>query len=252
MGIKLISNDTVAPWNSKVVPPVTRGLEAWFTFDTDASRFTLNRAIGKANASMAGNPQAFATHGRFKGNTDFLATQVKDSDQITLLAVARAVVTPTGDDDGVCVVGTYAGFSAVPELPGYAGGTSLLLRQPLGVAAGSPRSSGGVPSTAEVVGPNSGGAPTTWRLLAMRTKSGDVTKVFDLTNNLSASGSNTSQRPFINGVFRIGSPVSASTKFTGSSDISAVAIYSTYLTDAEINAVATAMRKRMARLGVAV
>lgn len=252
MGVKIIANDTVAPWNSKVVPPVTRGLEAWFTFDTDAARFAVNRAIGKPSAAVVGTPVAFAGYGRFKGNADYLVTQVKDADAITLFAVVRAVVGPTGDDDGVCVVSTYAGFSAVPELPGYAGGTSLLLRSALGMSAGSPRSSGGVPTVAEIVGTNSAGVPTTWRLLAMRAKSGDVTKVFDLTNNLTVSGANTSQRPFINGVFRIGSPASAATKFMGSSDISAVAIYSAYLSDTEVAAVAGAMRKRMVRLGITV
>ena len=35
MGLKLISKGSVAPWNSTVIPAVTRGLEGWFTFDTD-------------------------------------------------------------------------------------------------------------------------------------------------------------------------------------------------------------------------
>jgi hypothetical protein len=48
-------------------------------------------------------------------------------------------------------------------------------------------------------------------------------------------------------VFQIGS---GSAAFGGEVDISAVAIYSRVLNDTELNEVATAMRKRMLRLGI--
>ncbi len=124
MGIKLIAKDTVAPWNSKVIPPVTRGLEGWFTFDTDASRFSRNRAINKPDAEVTGSPVAFATHGRFKGLVNFLKTQIPDSTEMIIMVIGKAVSTPPtapgGGPDSPFYAGGFTGNSVDPTVPGLA------------------------------------------------------------------------------------------------------------------------------------
>lgn len=247
MGIKLISNDTVAPWYAKVVPPVTRGLEGWFTFDTDVARFSLNRVIGKSNGSIIGSPVAYPTHGRFKGNTNFLLTPIKDSDEVTLYAVVKALVAPTSNADGVAPIASYSGTSVTPEIPGSSGGSNIFLRANSVVSAGMARSPGGVYNL-ELLN-LVGGSPLSWRLLVAKSKTGDFTKVFDLTNNVSITGTDVTKRPLNDQFFRIGS---ASRDYAGESDISAAAIYTAYHSDAEIAAVAGAIRKRMLRLGIIV
>lgn len=247
MGLKMIANDTLAPWNTKVVPPVTRGLEAWFTFDTDASRFGFNRAIGKPNGTIIGAPTAFATHGRFKGNTNYILTQARDTDEVTLFAVVRALVAPTSNADGVTPVSTYRGNSVTPEFPGSSGGANIFLRANSVISAGISRSTNGAYDL-EMVNAV-GGSPTTWRLLCAKAKSGSPSKIMDLTNSVSMTGTNLTKRILSDLMFRIGS---STVDYLGESDISAVAIYSSYLTDSEINDVSLAMRKRMSRLGISV
>lgn len=247
MGLKMIANDTLAPWNTKVVPPVTRGLEAWFTFDTDASRFGFNRAIGKPNGTIIGAPTAFATHGRFKGNTNYILTQARDTDEVTLFAVVRALVAPTSNADGVAPVSSYRGTSVTPEFPGSSGGSSIFLRANSVISSGMSRSTSGAYNL-ELVNAV-GGAPTSWRLLCARSKTGSASKIMDLTNSVSNIGTDVTKRVLCDQMFRIGS---GTVDYNGESDISAAAIYSSYLTDAEIDQVASSIRRRMQRLGISV
>ena len=137
MGILLISKDTVAPWNTKVIAPVTRGLEAWFTFDTDAARFGFNRAPGKPDGRIVGAPQAYATHGRFKSLVNFVQTEVLDSAKVTIIAVGRSPIAipdpiPSPDPRPV-YASTFSGPSITPGITGnstgvtlYPGGAALL------------------------------------------------------------------------------------------------------------------------------
>lgn len=248
MGIKLISNDSIAPWNSKVVPPVTRGLEGWFTFDTDVSRFPFNRAIGKANATILGAPVAFPTHGRFKGMTNFIRTSIPETDEFTFVVVGKALAVPTGNVDGVALVSSYLGDPVAPGVTGYPPGASLFLRGTVGGTGAASRSDGANASVSDMIGLASG-SPTAWRILACSGKSGEATKVYDLTNNTSAVGTDVRPRVLNNRMAQIGS---AYKDFLGESDISVVAIFSKVLTKAEIDATGAIMRVRMLRLGIVV
>jgi len=252
MGIKLIAKDTVAPWNSKVIPPVTRGLEGWFTFDTDASRFSRNRAINKPDAEVTGAPVAFATHGRFKGLVNFLKTQIPDSTEMTIMVIGKAVSTPPsapgGGPDSPFYAGSFIGNSVDPTIPGAGYGVSLYH-----AASDSISGTAGRLNTAGT-GPTSGSAnlsgetPTNWALRAVRV-SASLTQALNLTRNTVAASSAVTRRILSDSVVRIGG---ASSTFGGEVDISAVAIYSVALTDAEMALVAEAMRKRTTRLGISV
>lgn len=247
MGLKLIANDVLSPWHTKVVPPVTRGLEGWFTFDSDASRFSFNRAIGKSDAAVVGAPVAYATHGRFKGLTSYLQTAIEETDEQTLIVVGKSVVAPTGAADGAFYVGNYQGNSKSPGYTGAAFGTSIFHSASTAVTGGSSRDngSGGI-SSAQVL---LTGTPTTWAIRAVRTKSGVPTDVYNLTAGTKASSSSALARVIADTKHRIGS---ATGSFSGEVDISSVAIFSKYLAEDELFQLASVMRKRMARLGISV
>jgi hypothetical protein len=248
MGIKLIADGTVAPWTSKVVPPVTRGLEAWFTFDTDTSRFGFNRAIGKENAVLVGAPTAFPTHGRFKGLSNYLQTPIVETDEQTLIVVGKLVTTPVDNATSALLVGNYIGTSVTPGLTGAAAGVSIYFpTASLTAQVGRSNGSGGI--AGDIVAMSAMTPATSWAIRALRTKSGQVTKLYDLTANITKEGVSTASRGLSNTKFRVGSGTSG---LSGESDISAAAIYSKCLTDEEIELVAAVMRKRMARLGVTV
>ncbi|WP_410480679.1 hypothetical protein ACJ70E_15795 [Pseudomonas plecoglossicida] len=247
MGIKLIAKDTIAPWDSKVVPPVTRGLQAWFTFDTDAARFSLNRAIGKPNADVVGAPVAYATHGRFKGLANYLKTQVPETAEMTIVAVGRLVSLPTGSANGAMLVSNFSGNAVTPGYTGTATGVSLYSDGANFKGTGCRDNGSGGMDTATAT--DATDTPTDWAIRAVRTQPSAINKYFNLTKGTSATNASVRARVLSDSMFRIGS---ATGNFAGEADISAVAIYSVALTDDEIRQVADAMRKRMTRLGISV
>ena len=244
----ILSQGTAPAPNQFVVPPIARNLEAWFTFDTDSGSFGRNRVRNKNNAQVVGSPVAYPTHGRFKGGLNYLITDIADSDEVTIMVVGRAVASPTGAPDGVLFAGGYVGTSQTPGITGGAGGGNLYASNATNITASAARNNGSGTATAGSV--SVVGTPVTnWALRAMRAKTGDVTKVFDLTAGVSAVGTSVLQRALSNTKIRIGG---ATTDFTGESDISVVGIWKTYLTDDEIAQNAALMRYRMQRLGIAV
>jgi hypothetical protein len=253
MGIKLIANGVTSAWNTKVVPPVTRGLEAWFTLDTESSRFFLNRAIGKVNAAMIGAPAAYATHGRFKSLTSYLQTQVPESTEMTIVVVGKAVAaipagaSAFGDANTPAYVANGSGAAVTPGYSGNTVGVSLHHVAPTALTTFTPRDNGsGSPGSGVLT--LSADTPTDWGIRALRiTASGQAN--FNLTKGIKVENSGQNARILNGNLFRIGSAVSG---FAAEVDISAVAIYSVALTDSEIAQVADVMRKRMVRLGITV
>ncbi|MGO2450867.1 hypothetical protein [Pseudomonas taetrolens] len=251
MGILLISKDTVAPWNTKVIAPVTRGLEAWFTFDTDASRFGFNRAPNKPDASIVGTPIAFPTHGRFTSLSNFIQTQVMDSAKVTIIAVGRSPVpiadpAPTPDTRPI-YASTFSGPSITPGITGNSTGVTLYPSAAASLASAAARSngSGGVTvgtTTAE-------DDPTSWGIRVLRASDTEGTLVQNITRGTKTIGSVVTQRALNANKFRIGSALS---QFLGEIDISSIAIYSEALTDEEIALIADRKRIRMQRLGIPV
>lgn len=251
MGTMVVSKGTVAGWKSKVIPPVTRGLEAWFTFDTDASRFYYNRAPGRPDARIVGSPVAFPTHGRFTSLVDYLQTEVVDTANVTIIAVCRSPVAlpeplPTPDPRPV-YASTFSGPSITPGITGTSFGVTLSNSGAalLNATAARSNGSGGV-TTGQI---NVADNPTEWGIRVLRTSSAEGTMIENLTRGSKAIGTALTQRALTANKFRIGSSISS---FTGVSDISALSIHSEALTDAEIAALASLMRGRMQRLGISV
>jgi hypothetical protein len=252
MGTQIVAADTVGPWNTKVIPAVTRGLEAWFTFDTDASRFGFNRAPYKPNAQIVGTPVAFATHGRFKALSNYLITQVMDSASATIIAVGRSPVVlpdpmPVPDPRPV-YASTFSGPSITPGITGTSFGVTLSNSTTALLNSTSARNngSGGV-TTGQV---NAADTPQNWGIRVLRTSDAAGTMAQNITQGTKVVGTTLTQRALTANPFRIGSAIS---NFTGGEvDISSIAIYSVDLTDDEIAKVASQMRVRMQRLGITV
>lgn len=255
MGSTITAPGVTAPWNAKVRPPVSRGLEAWFTFDTDPTRFSFNRAVGKGDAIITGAPQAFTTHGRFKGMTNFLQTQVSETADQTIIVIGKAAAPipegalAVGDANTPYYVGNRYGASIPAGYTGVALGTSLYHRNPTTLtstggrlnSAGTNADIGAVDLAADV--------PTDWGIRAIRVAASGVNIVQNITRGIRRDGTLATSRILSDAKHRIGS---ATTSFGAEVDISAVAIYSAFLSDLELSQVVASMRKRMSRLGIAV
>lgn len=248
MGVQLVALNTTAPWYTKVAPPVTRGLEGWFTLDTDMQRFSLNRAPGKPDATIVGAPSAFAAFGRFKGNINYLQTQIPDTDEVTVIVVGKSTSPLIVGGDSAFLVGAHSGPVITPGFTGNGSGASVFLDHPTLSKSIATRSNGSGGTTTG--GVSLTGTPTnTWALRSIRAKSGVATVFVDHTANITVAGVDLNPRVLTSNNYRIGS---ATAGFPGESDISFVAIHSATLTDIELAAQVAVIRKRMARLGISV
>lgn len=250
MGTKITSVGTRAPWNSRILPPVTRNLEFWSDADTEVRRAAFNRAMGKANGALTGLPIAAATHVSMSPTTGFVATGVQESIELTVFVLARA----QNPAIGTMFVGSFSSPVNNALAPGYAGtsfGMSIY-----GTATGSvtfaacrDNGTGGMTSAgASLAGARSSDQ---WAIRVLRV-SANKTTAYDKTAGVSADNANTNQRAPATEPVRIGSPVGSASQasYPGTSDVSQAIFYSTALTDVEIDQVVEMMRKRAARLGI--
>lgn len=248
MGLKLTSPGSLAPWYTKVIPPVTRNLEGWFCFDTSLERIGFNRAPGKGNAKLVGNPTIFPTHARFKGGNNFLETLISETAKFTVLVVGKVPgpLGGTGTPTAAPYVGTYAGAGNNPL---GTGGMCLYHQTDttLGGQAWRVNAAGDGTTSSQA---NAADSPTAWGLRALRCDGANGTKVMNLTTGISANQPLATERVVSISPVRIGGVYG--TTFLGETDISHAVIYSDALTDDELALVAASMRKRMARFGIAV
>lgn len=254
MTLALRSNDIVLPWNSIVVPPAPRGLEGWFTFDTDVTRFNRNHVAGKAAAAIIGTPEAFPGYGRFKGLSNYIQTDIAETDEQTLIVVGRAVspipagASAGGDANTPFYVGNYQGQSVTPGVSGGAFGTSMYHVAPAGLTGIASRNNGSNVATSAAVS-LTGEVPTDWSIRVLRTKSGVPTELRNVTKGIVQLGASSNARVLTGTKFRIGS---GTTGFAGLVDISFVGIFSAYHTDAELASNLVPVRNRMTRFGIMV
>ena len=254
MGLRIIATGTLAPWNTKILSPVPRNLEGWFEFDTDAARIGWNRAPGKASASIIGIPAIAASHARFKGLENFVQTAIKETAELTVLVVGKAAAaipggaSISGDASTPAYVSSYNGPSTNPAYPGTSTGASLyhVATTTMTGTGARDNSSGALATGSQIL---SGETPTSWGLRVLRLSSSSPIVVNNLTTSASATGSLSTLRVPADRAFRIGS---AYANFGAEVDISQVIIHSARLTDDETAAIAAVMRKRAARLGIAV
>ncbi|MFJ2445150.1 hypothetical protein [Pseudomonas sp. NPDC087626] len=245
MGAAIITDGAITP-TLKVIANVDRGLEGWFEFDTSVSNFNLNRAPNKPNAVIIGSPSAYSSHGRFKGLTNFIQTPIGDSDEVTIIVVARTVLTPTGNADGSILVGGYTGTSVTSGITGSAAGANIYLANPTSATGSASRNDGAGVATAAGVSGN-GIIPTSWAIRSVRAKTGSPTILTDHTAGLSFTGTSILQRALNGNKYRIGSGTSS---FIGECDISMAAIFSAYHSDAELQANLDMIRLRLTRIGI--
>ncbi|CNH15967.1 hypothetical protein [Yersinia intermedia] len=253
MGVELISVGSVAPWYTKVSPPVIRGLEGWFCFDTDISRIAFNRAPGKSDAVIVGLPVVNDKFSRFKGLSNYLNTNIPESTEMTVFVVGKSAVNlpeqsiPANYAGYPMYFGNYpGGDSTVPGHTTY--GCGLFHDTPTKLSMTASRLSAGT-GLATSAQAQITDTPSAWGLRVVRVGEGVKTRTMNLTTGVAGEYAAITQRLPSTHTLRIGGAYST---FTGEVDISQIVIYSAALTDEEIAAVASLMRVRSARLGITV
>ena len=246
MGTKITSVGTRAPWNSRILPPVTRNLEFWFDADTEARRAAFNRAIGKADSGITGAPTAAATHVSMSPSVGYVRTGVQEPLEFTAFVLAKA---QSASQSTMFVASVSSAVNQVLA-PGYSGGSfgmSIYGNASGTVTFAACRDNGsGVLTSAGLTLPGSL-ASTEWAIRVLRVKANQTTN-FDKTAGVSAVNANVNTRVPATYPIRVGAPVSGT--HPGIADVSQAILYSAALTDDEIDKVVDVMRKRAARLGI--
>ena len=254
MGNKIYSRDSVAPWNSFMLPSVQSGLEGWFDCAVEARRGAFNRAMGKQQAQVVGAPVAYATHLRMSLNTGYIQTQIPETVEQTLFTLGRAVGPFPDAANAVIFAGTYLGPVNPATLPpgvttSNSYGASIYADNNGNISYAASRDNGAGGMTSAGASISSGAvASTNWAIRVMRVAAGQ-TNGFDKTGNVQVSSSVPRSRITSMSPFRLGAP-SGSTTNSGTVDLSQTIIYSRALSDDEINTVVGYMRNRANRLGI--
>jgi hypothetical protein len=253
MGTKIVARGSLAPWDSKVVVPVNDKLEGWFTFDTDARRLAVNRAIGKPNGSVSGTPTIFPGYARFTGKSNWVQTEIDETEDMTMIVVCRAVApvgTPAENATNPFYVGNYDTPPKDTSLPfSTLYGASIYTGFTQSITATGTRYTDANQTAITSAGAAVAGAPeTNWALYSSVISDANGTTSKNHTTGISAHQNNHSKRLVGSRKMRIGS---AYRDFGGQCDISFVGFYSKALSPDELERVIVPIRKRLARLGIA-
>lgn len=252
MGVVIVSPNTRAPWNTKILSPVTRGLEGWFECDTDIHRLGFNRAPSKPNAKIVGSPVVGSASTRFKGMLNYLNTSIAETDAMTIMVVGKSANeipagSPGGGDGNTPMyAGTYTGPAAIIS-SGTSSGIALHHSANTTLYAIGARDNGsGASTAAQISAPDIANG---WGLRALRTSTGEKTRVQNITRGTSAENPSINTRIPTTNHLRIGGGY---TGFAGEVDISHIVVFSVRLTDAELDLMAAFMRKRASSIGLSV
>ncbi|MCZ9638572.1 hypothetical protein [Pseudomonas putida] len=250
MGTKIISQ-SLAPWNTKIAPPVANGLVGWFNFDTDVSRFNFNRAIDGVNASLIGSPTLGNGFGTFTSLSAYLQTDISETDEMTIIALCKSNgiipggASAGGDASTPAFVTNYIGQAVTPGYTGNALGLGIFATSPTVLTGFASRDNGsggvtvaGASAMPEVI--------ANWGIRGVRVTNA-LTTVFNRTLGIEAGSTVNNKRVRNNKKIMIGSTTTA---FGGKADISTVAIYQRALSNEEIDKIAAFMRIRAARFGI--
>jgi hypothetical protein len=249
MGVKITSIGTRAPWNTRVLPPVTRGLVGWFELDTEARRGAFNRAIGSSAGQVIGNPIETPTHlGSMSYGTGFVQTDITETVEFTAFCLFRVRVPST------IIAGTFVGPANTelgPHVPNQSQGTSFYVNGGGGVQASASRidaNGNATPVGLYII--NNIAGDSGWCLAANRVTVSKQT-VWNKTNNLRNNIDNQLARVPSASPWRIGSYTNITPPaWPGTADVSQLIIYNLALTDGEVEQIFTVMRKRATRLGI--
>lgn len=237
MSTVITSQNSNAPWYSKVVPPVARGLAGWYCADTASGRAAFNRVLDRPNGTIAGAPVPSANSVKFVGNSAYIETGIAETAEMTIIALLKTQ-NPVSAAAQVYAVSSYAspdiGLSLYSNVAGFL----------VGAAARTNGSGGQISGAATIAAPDQ-----TW-VLASLTVSAAQTKLRNLTAGTSALGSSSASRVVAGAGLRIGSSRTAGGANAGEINISHAIVYTAALSDEEIDQIAVLMRKRAMRLGI--
>lgn len=218
-------------------------LEGLYFLNGSPERAARNLAKVNRQAAVIGSPVVNNGFLQFKGATNYLQTDVEETKEFTMIAVAKTPSTLADDANRPM----YISNNGSPVAPGYIGtfGSALYPSSPTDIRQTGSR------TTTDGTTPTSGGTTIAnytyhnqWSFLVGRIRENEQ-RLDDKTHGLSNAQATAGARQLASGRFRIGSGFS--TAFAGLADMAFVAIYSKFITDAERDALYNQIRPYLSR-----
>lgn len=228
----------------KFIPPVTRNLEAWHFLNSDVSKAATNYALGKPNAVVVGSPLEFSEYIQFKGQSNYLQTEVAETATQTIFSVIRTKDTLVDLDHLPAFYGNYRSLTnGGSYLVMPAGGTTLTKVACRFTDVGKITVTSSPVSLASPSAVDFG----EWSIIVDITRSG-VNAIQNPTKSANAARTDTTYgRKVSPEPYRVGSIYEASSLWRGTADMALWAHYSTELTESEIAAVVARIRAYMSQ-----
>lgn len=244
MGTALIAKNSNAENAGirKFIPPVTRNLEAWHFLNTSVMKAAINYAVDKPDAQVIGAPGEFTSYIQFKGQANYLQTQVADAPTQTIFSVVRSKDTLVDVAHSPAFYGTYSSAAAGAALYWDSGNAALVKTAARYSDAGQTTQTSAPISQSQAAGQIVIGE---WSLIVDVTKADFNRSINATKNSTRTSASVTYGRAPASVPFRVGSAYAGSQNWAGSADMALWAHYSTELTDSEIAAVIARIRAYM-------
>lgn len=233
----------------KFSPPVSRSLEAWHFLNEGVAKAATNYALDKPDAQIIGAPAEFAEYIQFKGLTNYLQTEVKESATSTTFSVIRTKDTLVGEDHTPAFYGNYRS--------GIVGGSHLAVAVSGGLLTKVSSRFTDLAQTKVSSSPVNLLAGTInlgeWSLVVDITKGGFNSIQNATTGAIRERTDVTYGRSISPEKYRVGSVYDASSMWKGTADMALWAHYSTELTASEIASNVAVIRAYMLRrFGIAV
>lgn len=244
MGVRIIAKDVDAEaYATEYSSPVRRGLEGIHFLNGTAAKAARNYAPGKSSGVVIGAPAATTGFLSCKSLSNFIQTDIPESDLATVFVIARS--TDVGTADAV-----RPAFYATQDGPGADGAGTA---QGLAVwhSGSQVRSLVGylTPAAATFIDVNLVEPLVANFALYVQVVAADKLELRDVTRSLTASVAPTGTRRRTTNKFRIGSSFKS---LGGTSDIAVFQVHSVVLSEAEIAAVVADLRAYAARKGITV
>lgn len=242
MGVRIIATGVDAEqYASEYSSPVVRGLEAIFFENTSLSKVSHNYVPAKPSGTIVGTPLPTSSATTFKSQSNYVMTDVSETDSMTWFIVARSELDGTNQSSRAVFLGNYDSTQNPPGSGMYIQNTNRIAGFGcFGVDAGSNALISSSVNSTKVV--------TDWNLYAVIVQAGGVT-MHNLTTNQTGVVANANPRRKGTGKIRIGSSI---TTYTGQCDIAVGQLHSVTLTETEIQTVAADLRAYVLRKGLTV
>lgn len=230
---------------------VADGLVGLWFFNRGVRASRKNLALGGIDADVFGTPSDQGAFMRFKGAQNFFQTAIEDTEAFTHIAAVKSADTLADSAHSPMFLsnfgsGSKAGFLASPN----SGSGIFSSSSSSNLTMSASRYTDATNTAVTSLGANIAATVSDWSLVASRTRS-DRSQRDNLTTVAAGAGNFTNQaRVLAAGNFRIGSSYSLS--FTGEADVAAIAMYSRYISDAELATMAAQFRGVLAHIGVTV